>query len=128
MTTNAPIRIAFSGMARGPFSERARNDRTCASLAPTSPYGLSKLSQELLSCDAISGHVQVSVARAFNHFGPGQDPAFAASGFARQIASIEAVPQFPTTMNAALLARLASLMLTFNMIGQKYNVDQMITK
>ena len=31
-------------------------------------------------------------------------------------------------MNAALLARLASLMLHFNMIGQNYNVHQMITK
>ena len=45
-----------------------------------------------------------------------------------RIASIEALPQFPTTMNAALLARLAGLMLNFNMIGQKYNVHQMITK
>ncbi len=31
-------------------------------------------------------------------------------------------------MNAALLARLASLMLHFNMIGQSYDVHQMITK
>ena len=45
-----------------------------------------------------------------------------------RVASIEALPQFPTTMNAALLARLASLMLHFNMIGQSYDVHQMITK
>jgi GDP-4-dehydro-6-deoxy-D-mannose reductase len=31
----------------------------------------------------------VSIARAFNHFGPRQDPRFAASGFARRIAEIE---------------------------------------
>jgi hypothetical protein len=31
-------------------------------------------------------------------------------------------------MNATLLGRLASLMLHFNMIGQAYNVDQMISK
>jgi NitT/TauT family transport system substrate-binding protein len=43
-------------------------------------------------------------------------------------AAVEANPQFPTKMNATLLGRLASLMLHFNMIGQAYNVDQMISK
>jgi NitT/TauT family transport system substrate-binding protein len=43
-------------------------------------------------------------------------------------AAVEANPQYPTQMNAALLARLANLMLHFNMIGQEYNVDQMISK
>jgi NitT/TauT family transport system substrate-binding protein len=43
-------------------------------------------------------------------------------------AAVEANPQFPTKMNATLLGRLASLMLHFNMIGQAYNVDQMIGK
>jgi NitT/TauT family transport system substrate-binding protein len=43
-------------------------------------------------------------------------------------AAVEASPQFPTQMNAALLGRLAGLMLTFNMINQKYNVDQMLSK
>jgi len=43
-------------------------------------------------------------------------------------AAVEASPQFPTKMNATLLGRLASLMLHFNMIGQAYNVDQMISK
>jgi NitT/TauT family transport system substrate-binding protein len=43
-------------------------------------------------------------------------------------AAVEANPQFPIKMNATLLGRLASLMLHFNMIGQAYNVDQMISK
>jgi NitT/TauT family transport system substrate-binding protein len=43
-------------------------------------------------------------------------------------AAVEASPQFPTKMNAALLGRLASLMLHFNMINQAYNVGQMISK
>ena len=43
-------------------------------------------------------------------------------------ASIEAVPQFPTQSNAALLARLEALMLHFNMINQAYSVSQMISK
>ena len=63
-------------------------------LVPTSPYGLSKLAQELLGTHAPPG-VHVSIARAFNHFGPRQDPAFSTSGFARQIAAIEAGLQPP---------------------------------
>lgn len=57
-------------------------------LLPSSPYGLSKLAQERLAPHAGRG-VTVVVARAFNHFGPRQDPFFAASGFARRIADIE---------------------------------------
>lgn len=57
-------------------------------LLPSSPYGLSKLAQELLGCRA-NGGIRVGIARAFNHFGPRQDPMFAASSFARRIADIE---------------------------------------
>jgi GDP-4-dehydro-6-deoxy-D-mannose reductase len=57
-------------------------------LVPSSPYGLSKLAQEMLAHHASRG-VAVTVARAFNHLGPRQDPYFAASGFARRIADIE---------------------------------------
>ena len=59
-------------------------------LVPASPYGLSKLAQELLGRHAIADGVRVTIARAFNHFGPRQDPWFVASGFARRIADIEA--------------------------------------
>jgi GDP-4-dehydro-6-deoxy-D-mannose reductase len=57
-------------------------------LVPSSPYGLSKLAQEMLR-HHVNGEVSVTVARAFNHFGPRQDPWFVASGFARRIADIE---------------------------------------
>lgn len=59
-------------------------------LVPPSPYGFSKLAQELLAVRASVGHVSVAIGRAFNHTGPRQDPSFAASGFAKQIAEIEA--------------------------------------
>jgi GDP-4-dehydro-6-deoxy-D-mannose reductase len=58
-------------------------------LLPASPYGLSKLAQEMLAVKA-NGAVAVTIARPFNHFGPRQDPHFVASGFARRIADIEA--------------------------------------
>jgi len=55
---------------------------------PNSPYGLSKLAQEMLGGRS-NGPLGVTIARAFNHLGPRQDPQFAASGFARRIADIE---------------------------------------
>ena len=59
-------------------------------LAPASPYALSKLAQEALALRAPrEDGVEVVVARAFNHTGPRQEPAFAAPSFARQIALIE---------------------------------------
>src|SRR5262249_24821913 len=59
-------------------------------LAPKSPYGLSKLAQELLARRFADEGLHVTIARAFNHIGPRQDPSFAASSFARQIVEIEA--------------------------------------
>jgi GDP-4-dehydro-6-deoxy-D-mannose reductase len=57
-------------------------------LLPASPYGLSKLAQEMLG-ERTHGRLTVTIARAFNHFGPRQHPHFVASGFARRIADIE---------------------------------------
>jgi GDP-4-dehydro-6-deoxy-D-mannose reductase len=57
-------------------------------LGPNGPYGFSKLAQEMLARRS-NGPLGVTIARAFNHFGPRQDPTFVASGFARRIADIE---------------------------------------
>jgi len=57
-------------------------------LIPSNPYALSKLAQEQLGLRPHDG-VEVLIARAFNHFGPRQDPMFVASGFARRIADVE---------------------------------------
>lgn len=73
-------------------------------LVPSSPYGISKLAQEMLARHAGRG-VVVTVARAFNHFGPRQDPFFAASGFARRIADIERGRWEPTISVGNLDAR-----------------------
>jgi GDP-4-dehydro-6-deoxy-D-mannose reductase len=58
-------------------------------LAPVGPYALSKLAQEMLATHT-DGRLAVTIARPFNHLGPRQDPHFAASGWARRIADIEA--------------------------------------
>src|SRR5262249_45095671 len=70
---------------------KAATDRICEEhpLAPTNPYGVSKLAQEMLGRRASNERIKVVIGRAFNHIGPRQDPSFAASGFARQIAEIE---------------------------------------
>jgi len=59
-------------------------------LVPESPYALSKLAQEMVGLRARADGLHVTIARAFNHVGPRQDPFFAAAGFARRIADIEA--------------------------------------
>ena len=74
-------------------------------LVPSGPYGLSKLAQEMLAGHTGSGRVQVAIARSFNHFGPRQDPSFSTSGFARQIAAIEAGLQPPEISVGNLDAR-----------------------
>lgn len=83
-----PVRVLVtsSALVYAPTPNALRED---APLAPASPYGLSKLAQEMVGLDHAGGP-EVLIARAFNHFGPRQDPWFVASGFARRIADIEA--------------------------------------
>lgn len=57
---------------------------------PNSPYGTSKLAQEMLSQRAWEDDgIPAVIARAFNHVGPRQSPSFVASSIAKQIAEIE---------------------------------------
>ena len=59
-------------------------------LAPTSPYGLSKLVQEQLGLRAVGEDgLGIMVTRPFNHTGPRQTPSFMAPTVARQLALIE---------------------------------------
>jgi GDP-4-dehydro-6-deoxy-D-mannose reductase len=58
-----------------------------APLRPQNPYAVSKASADLLAGFYADAHgLRVIRARAFNHAGPGQDPSFAISSFARQAA------------------------------------------
>lgn len=56
-------------------------------IGPTSPYGLSKLAQEMTADES---PLPVLLARPFNHAGPRQGPSYVTSAFAKQIAEIEA--------------------------------------
>lgn len=83
----ATVLIPSSAMVYRPANTPLAEDDP---LVPASPYGMSKLAQELLGGHAVTDGVDVRIARAFNHVGARQDPGFAASGFARRIADIEA--------------------------------------
>jgi GDP-4-dehydro-6-deoxy-D-mannose reductase len=66
------------------------------SLRPTSPYGVSKVTQDLLALQYhLSYDLPILRARPFNHIGPGQSEDFVAPAFAMQIARIEAGQQQP---------------------------------
>jgi len=59
-------------------------------LRPLSPYGVSKVAQDKLSCQYYRSYgLKVVVTRAFNHTGPRRGEVFATSSFAKQIAEIE---------------------------------------
>jgi GDP-4-dehydro-6-deoxy-D-mannose reductase len=98
----ARVLIPGSALVYRPANEALTEDHP---LVPASPYGVSKLAQELLAGHTPAPGVQVTIARAFNHFGPRQDPAFSTSDFARQIASIEAALQPPEISVGNLNAR-----------------------
>jgi GDP-4-dehydro-6-deoxy-D-mannose reductase len=62
-----------------------------APLLAKHPYGVQKIAVECLAERYREDHgADVVVARPFNHLGPGQEPRFAASWFAVQIARVEA--------------------------------------
>jgi GDP-4-dehydro-6-deoxy-D-mannose reductase len=83
---DARVLITSSALVYGPSDAAIAED---APIAPASPYGLSKVAQEMVGT-ASGGHQHTYVARPFNHFGPRQDPAFVSAAFAKQIAEIEA--------------------------------------
>jgi GDP-4-dehydro-6-deoxy-D-mannose reductase len=85
-TPDAHVLNTSSALVYTPSSEALDEQQP---LVPASPYGLSKLAQELIGGGNPDGPF-VHIARPFNHFGPRQNPTFAGSGFARTVALIEA--------------------------------------
>lgn len=83
---DAALLITSSALVYGPSRDAIDESHP---LTPNSPYGLSKIAQELVGT-ASGGHPRTFVARPFNHFGPRQDASFVSAAFARQIAEIEA--------------------------------------
>ncbi|MEI2395811.1 GDP-mannose 4,6-dehydratase [Paenibacillus phytohabitans] len=61
-----------------------------SNLNPINPYGISKVSQYMLTKLYAKLGLQIVHVRPFNHIGPGQDLGFVVSDFSNQIAKIEA--------------------------------------
>lgn len=77
-----------------------------AELRPTSPYGVSKITQDMLAKQYHTTHqIPLVRVRAFNHFGTGQNERFVAPAFALQIAQIEAGLQEPVMYVGDLSAK-----------------------
>ena len=87
-TPEARVLVTTSAAVYGRSDSPHRED---SPVAPATPYGVSKLAQEMVALQAARHErLDVVVVRPFNHIGPGQDPGFFAPGFARQLARIEA--------------------------------------
>jgi len=81
---DVPVLITGSALVYRPSTDVLSED---SPIGPTSPYGVSKLAQELVG---LAARGRVVVTRPFNHAGPRQAPAYVTSSFARQIAEAEA--------------------------------------
>jgi len=98
----AKIVVPSSAMVYASSGEPLAEDHP---FGPQGPYALSKLGQEMTALHGREDGLHVTIARAFNHVGPRQDPFFAASGFARRIADIEAGKWEPVIAVGNLEAR-----------------------
>ena len=85
----SPARVLISGSALV-YREQDRAIVESDPIGPGSPYGLSKLAQEMTGARAaVERGLPVLLTRSFNHIGPRQDPSFFAASVARQVARIE---------------------------------------
>lgn len=75
-------------------------------LRPLSPYGVSKVGQDLISRQYFHSYgIPCIVTRAFNHTGPRRGEVFVTSNFAQQIAKIEKGKQEPIIKHGNLEAK-----------------------
>jgi GDP-4-dehydro-6-deoxy-D-mannose reductase len=88
------ILIISSAEIYGPIQPEQLPVREDCPFRPTSPYGVSKVAQDMLGLQYYLSHqLPVIRARPFNHIGPGQSEGFVAVDFAIQIARIESGQQ-----------------------------------
>lgn len=85
------IQIAGSGEEYGLVKPDELPIKETNPLRPLSPYGISKVAQDLLGFQYYKSYgLHIVTTRTFNHEGPRRGENFAASNFAKQIAEIEA--------------------------------------
>jgi GDP-4-dehydro-6-deoxy-D-mannose reductase len=97
-STGAKVRLLFTSSAEvyGVQPPQAYPLRETVAPSPANPYAASKAAAEMLLLgEARSFGLDVVIARAFNHIGPGQSDRFVVASFASQLAKIAggAAPQ-----------------------------------
>jgi GDP-4-dehydro-6-deoxy-D-mannose reductase len=83
----ARVLFASTGDVYGAPNELPTPERT--TVAPLSPYAATKAAAEIACAQARRAGVEVVVARAFEHEGPGRDERFAVGSWTHQIARLE---------------------------------------
>jgi GDP-4-dehydro-6-deoxy-D-mannose reductase len=87
---NPVIQVAGSSEEYGLVQENELPVKENNPLRPLSPYGVSKVSQDVLACQYYHSYgLKTVITRAFNHEGPRRGDQFVISNFAKQIAEIE---------------------------------------
>jgi len=85
------VQIAGSSEEYGMVGSEETPIRETNTLRPLSPYGVSKVAQDLMGYQYFKSYgMKIVRTRAFNHTGPRRGEVFATSNFAKQIAEIEA--------------------------------------
>ena len=100
------VLVIGSGDEYGRPPGRARRLNEETPLRPVTPYGVSKVTQDLLGLQYFLSHsLPVIRVRPFNHAGPRQAPQFAIASFAQQVALIERGAQAPVLKVGNLSSR-----------------------
>lgn len=87
--TNPRIVIASTAEVYGMQPREAFPIKETATIWPSNPYAASKIAAEAFALAAKHSYgLDIVVARAFNHIGPGQDERFVVASFAGQLARI----------------------------------------
>jgi GDP-4-dehydro-6-deoxy-D-mannose reductase len=130
----ARVHIAGSSAQYGPVAPEETPIREDRPMRPASPYGVSKVAQELLGLQYHASYgLHVVVTRSFNHVGPRQGDRCAIQTFCQQMARIEAGLQPPELLvgnletwrdftHVADVARALWLLLERGRPGEAYNL------
>jgi GDP-4-dehydro-6-deoxy-D-mannose reductase len=130
----ARVHIAGSSAQYGPVAPEETPIREDRPMRPASPYGVSKVAQELLGLQYHASYgLHVIVTRSFNHVGPRQGDRCAIQTFCQQMARIEAGLQPPELLvgnletwrdftHVADVARALWLLLERGRPGEAYNL------
>lgn len=100
------IVVVGTGEEYGAVQPHEQPVREATPLRPVNPYAVSKVAQDMLAYQYFAAHKLKTIRmRPFNHSGPRQEDRYAITGFAHQIARIEAGLQPPVVRVGNLQAQ-----------------------